>query len=350
MAGGAGVGIIESVRRTFFSDLAIDLGTANTVIYLRGEGIVCDEPSMIAVRGDANGLWQVLAVGEEAKRMWGRSPSSIIVSRPIREGAITDFQTTGDMLRYFIRKVWGRRLLRPKIIICIPSGLTTVEKRAVVQSAESVGARRVYLVEQAMAAAIGVGLPVTEPAGSMIVDIGGGTTDIALISLGGLVWSRSVRTAGDRIDQAIIGQLKQRYDLEVGERTAEMIKVMLGSVRPGSEISTLQIRGRDLSTKLPKTVEVDDEEIRRAILRPVHHLVETIREGLEHTPPELIADIGERGMVLAGGGALLRNLDAFMSEETGLPTTVARDPLKAVALGAGKLLDNPSLLQQVMLN
>ena len=342
--------IIRSVLSSFSRSLAIDLGTANTLIYLRGEGIVCDEPSMIAVHHGADGSREVLAVGEEAKRMWGRSPSSIIVSRPIREGAITDFETTGDLLRYFIKKVCGRRLLRPEIIICIPSGLTAVEKRAVVESAESVGAHRVYLVEQAMAAAIGGGLPVTEPLGNLIIDIGGGTTDIALISLKGLVWSRSVRTAGDGIDQAIMGLIKRRYDMQIGERTAEMIKIMLGSLRPDPEINTLQIKGRDLSTRRPKTVELDDEEIRQAILGPVHHLVESIHEGLEHTPPELIADIAEQGMVLAGGGALLRNLDVFMSQETGLPTRVAADPLKTVALGAGKLLDDPSLLQDVMLN
>jgi rod shape-determining protein MreB len=225
-----------------------------------------------------------------------------------------------------------------------------VEKRAVVESAESVGARRVYLVEQAMAAAIGAGLPVAEPVGSMIIDIGGGTTDIALISLGGLVWSKSLRIAGDKIDQAVIGLIRQSYNVQIGERTAEMVKLMLGSARPDSEIQTLQIKGRDMSTKQPKTIEVDDEEIRRAIMEPVHHLLEAVREGLEHTPPELISDIVERGIVLAGGGALLRNLDVFMSQEIGLPTTVTSDPLKAVAVGAGKLLDNPSLLQQVVLN
>ena len=342
--------LVQSVRKTFSRDLAIDLGTANTLIYQRGEGIVCDEPSMIAVRRDPQGTRHVLAVGEEAKRMWGRSPGSIVVSRPIREGAIADFETTEDMLRYFIKKVCNRGLLRPQVLICVPSGLTAVEKRAVAQSAESVGARRVYMVEQAMAAAIGAGLPVAEPVASVIVDIGGGTTDIALISLGGFVWSKSVRTAGDKIDQAIADLIKQSYNVQIGERTAEMIKLMLGSVRPDSEIKTLQIRGRDLSTRQPKTIEVDDEEIREAIMGPVHHLVEAIREGLEHTPPELIDDIAERGIVLAGGGALLRNLDAFMSQEIGLPTTVTNDPLKAVALGAGKLLEDPSLLHQVMLN
>jgi rod shape-determining protein MreB len=232
----------------------------------------------------------------------------------------------------------------------VPSGITAVEKRAVVQSAESVGARRVYLVEQAMAAAIGAGLPVAEPVGSMIIDIGGGTTDIAVISLGGLVWSKSLHIAGDKIDEAVIRLIRQSYNLQIGERTAELIKVMLGSVSPDSEVQTLEIKGRDLSTKQPKTIEVDDEEIRRAIMGPVHHLLEAVREGLEHTPPELISDIAEKGIVLAGGGALLRNLDAFMSQEIGVPTTVTSDPLKAVVLGAGKLLDNPSLLHQVMLN
>ncbi len=342
--------IVHAVLGPFSRDLAIDLGTANTLIYLRGEGIVCNEPSMIAVRHASSGSRKVLAVGEEAKRMWGRSPSSIVVSRPIRDGAIADFETTKDMLRYFIQKVCRRKLLRPQVLICIPSGLTAVEKRAVVESAESVGARRVYLVEQAMAAAIGAGLPVAEPVGSMIIDIGGGTTDIALISLGGLVWSKSLRIAGDKIDQAIIDLIKQRYNVQIGERTAEMVKLMLGSARPDSETQTLQIKGRDLSTKQPKTIEVDDEEIRRAILEPVHHLLQAVRDGLEHTPPELISDIVERGIVLAGGGALLRNLDVFLSQEIGLPTTVTSEPLKAVAVGAGKLLDNPSLLRRVVLN
>ncbi len=342
--------IIRSVLSTFSRDLAIDLGTANTLIYLRGEGIVCDEPSMIAVRRDADGSQHVLAVGEEAKSMWGRSPNSIIVSRPIREGAITDFETTQHMLRHFIKRVCNRRLGRPQIIICVPSGITAVEKRAVVQSAESVGARRVHLVDQAMAAAIGAGLPVAEPVASMIIDIGGGTTDIALLSLGGLVWSRSVRTAGDKIDQAIVGVIRRKYDMQIGERTAEKVKLMVGSVCPDSEIKTVKIRGRDLSTRLPKTIEVDDEEIRGAIIGPVRHLVETIHEGLEHTPPELMADIAERGMVLAGGGALLRNLDVFMRRETGLPTIVTGDPLRAVALGAGQLLEDRSLLREVMLN
>jgi rod shape-determining protein MreB len=342
--------IVHSVLGPFSRDLAIDLGTANTLIYLRGEGVVCNEPSMIAVRHASSGSRKVLAVGEEAKRMWGRTPGSIVVSRPIRDGAIADFETTKEMLRYFIQKVCRRKLLRPQVLICVPSGLTPVEKRAVVESAESVGARRVYLVEQAMAAAIGAGLPVAEPVGSMIIDIGGGTTDIALISLGGLVWSKSLRIAGDKIDQAVIGLIRQSYNVQIGERTAEMVKLMLGSARPDSEIQTLQIKGRDMSTKQPKTIEVDDEEIRRAIMEPVHHLLEAVREGLEHTPPELISDIVERGIVLAGGGALLRNLDIFMSQEIGLPTTVTSDPLKAVAVGAGKLLDNPSLLQQVVLN
>jgi rod shape-determining protein MreB len=342
--------IVHSVLGPFSRDLAIDLGTANTLIYLRGEGVVCNEPSMIAVRHASSGSRKVLAVGEEAKRMWGRTPGSIVVSRPIRDGAIADFETTKEMLRYFIQKVCRRKLLRPQVLICVPSGLTPVEKRAVVESAESVGARRVYLVEQAMAAAIGAGLPVAEPVGSMIIDIGGGTTDIALISLGGLVWSKSLRIAGDKIDQAVIGLIRQSYNVQIGERTAEMVKLMLGSARPDSEIQTLQIKGRDMSTKQPKTIEVDDEEIRSAIMEPVHHLLEAVREGLEHTPPELISDIVERGIVLAGGGALLRNLDVFMSQEIGLPTTVTSDPLKAVAVGAGKLLDNPSLLQQVVLN
>jgi len=342
--------IVKSVRSTFSRDLAIDLGTANTLIYLRGAGIVCNEPSMIAVRRDSYGSRRVLAVGEEAKKMWGRSPGSIVVSRPIREGAIADFETTEEMLRYFIKKVCHRGLFRPHVLICVPSGLTAVEKRAVVESVQLVGARKVYLVEQAIAAAIGAGLPVAEPVASMIVDIGGGTTDIALIALGGLVWSRSVRTAGDKIDQAIMELIRQSYNMQIGERTAETVKLMLGSVRPDSETKSLQIRGRDVSTRQPKTIEVDDEKIRGAMMGPVRHLVETIRDGLEHTPPELTADIAERGMVLAGGGALLRELGAFMSQEVGLPTTVTNDPLKAVALGAGKLLEDPSLLHQVMLN
>jgi rod shape-determining protein MreB len=329
-------------------DLAIDLGTANTLIYVKGQGIVCNESSVVAVQKDPRGAKRVLAVGLEAKRMLGRTPGNIVAIRPLKDGVIADFETTEAMLRYFIQKVHNRRaLVRPRIVICVPNGITEVEKRAVKESAESAGAREVYLMEEPMAAAIGAGLPVTEPVGNMIVDIGGGTTEVAVISLAGVVFSRSIRVGGDKMDEAIIQYIKRKYNLLIGERTAELIKITIGSAYPTDEIQTMEIKGRDLLAGVPKTIELSDEEIRDSLLESINQIVEAVRVALERTPPELASDIVDKGIVLAGGGALLRNLDVLLREETGLPVVVADDPLTAVVMGAGKALDELSLLREV---
>jgi len=287
-------------------------------------------------------------VGLEAKRMLGRTPGNIVAIRPLKDGVIADFETTEAMLRYFIQKVHNRRaLVRPRIVICVPNGITEVEKRAVKESAESAGAREVYLMEEPMAAAIGAGLPVTEPVGNMIVDIGGGTTEVAVISLAGVVFSRSIRVGGDKMDEAIIQYIKRKYNLLIGERTAELIKITIGSAYPTEEIQTMEIKGRDLLAGVPKTVELTDEEIRDSLLESINQIVEAVRVALERTPPELASDIVDKGIVLAGGGALLRNLDVLLREETGLPVVVADDPLTAVVMGAGKALDELSLLREV---
>jgi rod shape-determining protein MreB len=341
--------VFDLIRGMFSNDLAIDLGTANTLIYVKGEGIVCNEPSVVAVQKDTRGGRRVLAVGAEAKRMLGRTPGSIVAIRPLKDGVIADFEITEAMLRYFIQKIHNRPqiLVRPRIIICVPFGITEVEKRAVKESAESAGAREVYLVEEPMAAAIGAGLPITEPTGNMIVDIGGGTTEVAVISLKGVVFSKSVRVGGDKMDEAIVQYIKRKYNLLVGERTAELIKITIGSAYPGNEIQTMEIKGRDLVAGVPKTVEVSDEEIRDSLLEPINAIVDAVRIALERTPPELASDIVDKGIVLAGGGALLRNLDVLLREETGLPIMLADDPLTAVVMGAGKVLDELSLLKDV---
>jgi rod shape-determining protein MreB len=332
----------------FSNDLAIDLGTANTLIYVKGQGIVCNESSVVAVQKDPRGARRVLAVGLEAKRMLGRTPGNIVAIRPLKDGVIADFEITEAMLRYFIQKVHNhRRLVRPRVVICVPNGITEVEKRAVKESAELAGAREVYLMEEPMAAAIGAGLPVTEPVGNMIVDIGGGTTEVAVISLAGVVFSRSIRVGGDKMDEAIGQYIKRKYNLLIGERTAELIKITIGSAYPGDEIQTMEIKGRDLVAGVPKTVELSDEEIRDSLLESINQIVEAVRVALERTPPELASDIVDKGIVLAGGGALLRNLDVLLREETGLPVTLAEDPLTAVVMGAGKALDELSLLKEV---
>lgn len=332
----------------FSNDLAIDLGTANTLVYVKGEGIVVNEPSVVAVKmGGRNGK-KILAVGTEAKNMLGRTPGSITAIRPMKDGVIADFEITEAMLRYFIEKVHNRRtMINPRIIICVPYGITEVEKRAVRESAESAGARQVFLIEEPMAAAIGAGLPITEPSGNMIVDIGGGTTEVAVISLAGIVYSKSVRVGGDKMDEAIVNYLKRKYNLLIGERTAEQVKIAIGTAYPDEDIQTMFVKGRDMVAGIPKTIEVDSEEIREAISEPVNTIVDAVRIALEKTPPELAADIVDKGIVLAGGGALIRNLDILLREETGLPIMIADDPLCAVVLGSGKALDSIDILSSV---
>jgi len=340
--------LFDFILGKFSNDLAIDLGTANTLVYVKGKGIVLSEPSVVAVHRDSRGVQKVLAVGTEAKRMLGRTPGNIVAIRPMREGVIADFEITEAMLRHFIRRVHNRRtLVRPRIIISIPSGITQVERRAVKETAESAGAREVYLMEEPMAAAIGAGLPIKEPISSMVVDIGGGTTEVAVISLSGIVYSRSVRVAGDKMDDAIVQHMKRKYSLLIGERTGEMIKTTIGCAYPDGDVRTVEVKGRDLISGIPKIIEIDSEEVRDAITEPISIIVDTIKEALEQCPPELAADIVDRGIVLTGGGALLRNLDLLLREETGLPISVADDPLSTVARGAGMALDEMDLLKEV---
>lgn len=336
---------LDSILGVFSSDLAIDLGTANTLVYVKGKGIVLREPSVVTVHKDSK---TVLAVGSEAKAMVGRTPENILAIRPMKDGVIANFEITEAMLRYFAHKVHNRKsFVRPRMLICVPSGITQVERRAVRDSAENAGAREAYLIEEPMAAAIGVGLPIEEAGGSMVVDIGGGTTEVAVISLAGIVYSQSVRVGGDEMDEAIISYVKRNYNLLIGERTAEEIKIGVGSAYKTEETKTFEIRGRDLIAAIPKTTVVTDAEIREALSEPVNAIVETVRGTLERTPPELAADIVDRGIVLAGGGGLLRGLDKLLKEETGLPVTVAEDPLSAVVMGTGKVLDQLSLLKKL---
>ena len=342
---------LDGILGVFSSDLAIDLGTANTLVYVKGKGIVLNEPSVVAVSVDNRSKNRVLAVGSEAKHMLGRTPGSIVAIRPMRDGVIADFEVTEAMLRHFIRKVHNRRtFVRPRIIIAVPSGITQVEKRAVRESAESAGAREVFLIEEPMAAAIGANLPITEPTCNMVVDIGGGTTEVAVISLAGIVYSRSVRVAGDKMDAAIIQYIKRKYNLLIGERTSEIIKTTIGNAYPNpQELETIEVKGRDLASGIPKILSIDSEEIRVAISEQIDSIVETVKIALEQTPPELSADIVDRGIILTGGGALLKNLDKLLREETGLPITVTEDPLSTVALGSGKTLDTLEILKRVMI-
>jgi rod shape-determining protein MreB len=343
--------IVDSLLGLFSNDLAIDLGTASTLVYVKGKGIVTNEPSVVAIRRDAKGTKKILAVGNEAKKMLGRTPANIVAIRPMKDGVIADFEVTESMLSYFIKKVHNRRsFIRPRIIVSVPSGITPVEKRAVKESAESAGAREVYLIEEPMAAAIGAGLPVSEPSGNMIVDIGGGTTEVAVISLSGIVFSKTVRVAGDKMDEAIVNYIKRKYNLLVGERTAELIKTTIGIAYPEKEVRSVDVKGRDLVTGVPITLEINSEEIRGAISGPVNSIVESVKTTLERTPPELAADIVDRGIVLAGGGALLKNLDILLREETGLPIVVAESPLTCVVMGSGRALDELSLLKEVALD
>jgi rod shape-determining protein MreB and related proteins len=332
------------------NDLAIDLGTANTLVFVRGKGIVLREPSVVAVRRDGRAN-KVLAVGKEAKMMLGRTPGNIQAIRPIKDGVIADFEVTEAMLRYFINKVHNRRtLVHPRIIISVPSGITQVEKRAVRESAESAGAREVHLIEEPMAAAIGAGLPVTEPTANMIVDIGGGTTEVAVISLAGVVYAKSVRVAGDKMDDAILQYIKRKHNLAIGEHSAEVIKTTIADVMPEPPYETMDIKGRDLVSGVPKTLTIDSSEIRAAISEQVDAIIETVKMALELTPPELSADIVDQGIVLTGGGALLRNLDRRLKEETGVPVIIAEDPLSSVVLGSGKALENIDILKDVMIS
>jgi rod shape-determining protein MreB len=336
---------IRSLFSLFSSDLAIDLGTANTLVFARGKGIVVNEPSIVAINKTTG---DVEAVGREAKEMLGRTPGNIVAIRPMKDGVIADFKVTERMLTYFIQKAHGRRMLvHPRIVIGVPSEITQVEKRAVVDSAYRAKASEVHLVEQAMVAAIGAGLPITEPSGNMIVDIGGGTTDVAVISLSGIVYSRSVRVAGNEMDDAIMQFLKKKYNLLVGERTAERIKIEVGSAFPLDKPLTMDIKGRNLIEGIPRTVTVRDEEIREALSECVATIMNAIRVALERTPPELSADISDRGIVLTGGGALLKNLDRRIREETGLPVSIAEDPLASVALGTGRMLTDFKLLRRI---
>lgn len=337
--------MLNYIKGLFSNDMGIDLGTANTLVFVKGQGIVLCEPSVVAIQ---KGTSNVLAVGEEAKRMLGRTPGNIVAIRPLKDGVIADFEITESMLRYFIAKVHKRKtFLWPRIVIAVPSGITEVEKRAVKDSTIHAGARDVYLIEEPMAAAIGVGLPVQEPAGNMIVDVGGGTTEVAVISLAGIVFSKSVRTGGDEMDEAIINHMKKAYNLMIGERTAENIKLTIGSAYPLEEEMTMEVKGRDLVAGLPKTVTISSEEIREALKEPLASIVEVIRITLERTPPELSADLVDRGLIMAGGGSLLRGLDKLISEETGLPVHLADDALTAVALGTGKVLGEIKFLKQV---
>jgi rod shape-determining protein MreB len=335
----------KSLLSMFSNDLAIDLGTANTLVYAKNKGIVVREPSIVAVNKVNN---NVEAVGKEAKEMLGRTPGNIVAIRPMKDGVIADFEVTEKMIKYFIEKAHGRRfLVKPRIVISVPSEITQVEKRAVKDSALRAGATEVYLIEQAMAAAIGAGLPITDPTGNMIVDIGGGTTDVAVISLAGIVYSRSVRVAGNEMDDAIIQYIKRKYNLLIGERTAEQIKMEIGSAFPLDEEMTMEIKGRDLVEGVPKTLVVSDEEIREALSETVATIVEAVRVALERTPPELSADIMDKGIIIAGGGSMLKNLDKRLREETGLPVTLAEDPLACVALGTGQMLTDFNLLRKI---
>ena len=340
--------LLDYILGKFSNDLAIDLGTANTIVYVKDKGIVLNEPSVVAVHQDSKGMKKVLAVGNEAKNMLGRTPGNIVAIRPMRDGVIADFDITEAMLKHFILCVHNRKsLVRPRIIVAVPSGITQVERRAVREAVQSAGAREIYLIEEPMAAAIGAGLPVSEPTSSMVVDIGGGTTEVAVISLSGIVYSKSVRVAGDKIDEAIVQYMKRKHNLLIGDRTAEIIKIEIGCAYPFDELKIGSIKGRDLISGIPKITETNSEEIREAINEQITFIVDAIKDALENSPPELAGDIVDRGIVLTGGGALLQNIDILIREETGLPITITDDPLSAVARGAGMALDQLNVLKDI---
>ncbi|MDO8839804.1 MAG: rod shape-determining protein [Parvibaculum sp.] len=342
--------MLSGLLGMFSADMAIDLGTANTLVYVKGRGIVLNEPSVVAII-EKGGKKQVLAVGEEAKMMLGRTPGNIQAIRPMRDGVIADFEIAEEMIKHFIRKVHNRRsFANPQIIVCVPSGSTAVERRAIQESALSAGARRVYLIEEPMAAAIGAGLPVTEPTGSMVVDIGGGTTEVAVLSLGGIVYARSVRVGGDKMDEAIIAYIRRHHNLLVGEASAERIKKEVGSaaIPADGDGMTIEIKGRDLMNGVPKEIAISQRQIAESLAEPVGAIVEAVKVALEATPPELAADIVDKGIVLTGGGALLANLDQVLRDETGLPVSIADDALSCVALGTGKALEHIRTMKHVL--
>jgi len=337
--------ILKRIYDYFANDIAVDLGTANTLIYVKGKGIVASEPSVVAVNRDTG---EIIAVGQEAKNMLGRTPANIVAIRPMKDGVIADYDVTEKMLRYFIAKAHNRKsLIKPRMIICIPSGVTQVEKRAVKDSAIQAGAREVFLIEEPMAAAIGAGLPIQEPSGNMVVDIGGGTTEVAIISLSGIVYANSVRVGGDEMDDCIVNYVKRNYNLLIGYSVAEDLKIKLGIAFPSNSSESMEIKGRDMVTGIPKTITIGEEEVREALKDAINKIVAAVCLALEKTPPDLSADIVDRGIVLTGGGALLRNLDKRLSHETGLPIIVSDDPLKAVVLGSGYVLDDFELLKKV---
>jgi rod shape-determining protein MreB len=343
--------IFNAVMGLFSKDLAIDLGTANSLVWMKGEGIVLNEPSVVAIQKGHRAKNRILAIGLEAKNMLGRTPGNIVAIRPMGDGVIADFEVAEAMLQYFIHRVHNRRrFVRPRIVIVVPSGITPVEKHAVWEAGEAVGAREVFLIEEPMAAAIGADLPFTEPIGNMVVDIGGGTTEVAIISLARIVYSRSIRVAGDKMDFAIAQYVRRKYNLLIGEWTAEIIKTTIGNASPDPQnLETIEVKGRDLTKGIPKVLSIDSEEIRMAISEQIDAIVQTVKTVLEQTPPELAADIVDSGIVLTGGGALLKNMDKLLSEEVGLPITITEDPLSTIALGAGKALDSIEILKQVMI-
>jgi rod shape-determining protein MreB len=343
--------LLDPVLSFFSTDLAIDLGTSNTLVYAKGKGVIVDEPSVVAVRkGNQRGS-RILAVGKEAKRMLGRTPGDIVAIRPLAHGVIADFEITETMLTYFIRRAHNRKfLVRPRIIIAVPSGVTQVEKRAVQEAAESAGAREVFLIEEPMAAAMGAALPISEPTCNLIVDIGAGTTEVAVISMGGTVYSRSVQVAGDRMDEAILQHIKREYNLLIGLQTAELVKITVGNAYQTDQVESIEVKGRDLVTGIPKMLTIDSEQVRKIISGELDAIIQTVRIALEQTPPELAADVVDNGLFLAGGGALLKNLDVLLRAETHLPVTIADDPLTTVVLGAAKVLDSLSLLKEIALD
>ncbi len=342
--------LLDLITGSFSNDMAIDLGTANTLVYVRGRGVVLSEPSVVAVKTDLRHGSRVVAVGSDAKKMLGRTPDTIQAIRPMKDGVIADFEVTEAMLKHFIFKLHRRRfLVKPRIVVCIPSGITQVEMRAVRDAAKSAGARKVYLVAEPIAAAIGANLPITEPTSNMIVDIGGGTTEVAVISMSDIVYSKSLRVAGDKIDTSIIRYIKQKYSLLIGERTAEMIKMIIGSACPYKEDDLVEVKGRDLIAGIPKVVAVRSGEVTEAIAEPVAAILNTIRTALEQTPPELAADIVDKGIFLTGGGSLLRNLDEVIRRETALPVIVTDDPLSTVVIGSGKVFENFDVYRDVLM-